>query len=63
MSLASKQLLRRTGVTPLIRSTRNQLEIDFLPPYGDPEVSIPGEFATYLAFGAVTVKLLDFFDV
>lgn len=60
MSLASKEFLRQSGLTPLIRSTRNQLEIDYLPPYGDPEVSIPGELATYFAVGAFTVKVLDF---
>jgi hypothetical protein len=33
--------------------------IDYLPPYGDPEVSIPGEVATYLALGVTTAEVLD----
>lgn len=49
-------------VTPLVRPTRNQAEIDYLPPYGDPEVSIPGEFCTYLAVGFVLAKVLDRLD-
>lgn len=54
-----EQYLRRRGVKPLVRSTRSQVEIDYLPPYGDPEVSIPGEAATYLALGLVTVEALQ----
>jgi len=50
---------RRRGLAPLVRSTRNQMEIDYLPPYGDPEVSIPGEVATYLALGVTTAEVLD----
>jgi hypothetical protein len=46
-------------VTPLVRPTRSQVEVDYLPPYGDPEVNIPGEVATYLTLGAATVTLLD----
>jgi hypothetical protein len=53
-----EQYLRRRGVAPLVRSTRSQLEIDYLPPYGDPEVSIPGEAATYVAIGATAVEVL-----
>lgn len=43
--------LRRAGVAPLVRPTRSQAEIDLLPPYGDPEVSLSGELGTYLALG------------
>lgn len=43
---------------PLVRPTRNELEVRYLPPFGDPEVHIPGEVATYalagLAVNAVT---------
>jgi hypothetical protein len=46
---------------PLVRPTYNQLEVTLLPPYGDPEVHIPGEIGTYLAAGvlvnAVTERL------
>ena len=55
----AEELLRRSEVTPLVRSTRNQLEIDYLPPYGDPEVNLLGEFTTYLVVSAVVVELLD----
>lgn len=46
-------------MAPLIRSTRSQLEVDYLPPYGDPEVSLPGEAATYLALGVTAVELFE----
>lgn len=32
---------------PLVRPTYNQFEVELLPPYGDPEVHIPGEVGTY----------------
>jgi hypothetical protein len=48
---------------PLVRPTYNDLEVLFLPPFGDPEVNIPGEVAAYLAalvlWGAVTDRLQD----
>ena len=53
--------LRRAGLMPMVRASRSQVEIDYLPPYGDPEVSIPGEIATYVALGVVSVELLDRF--
>lgn len=40
-----------TGVGPLVRPSRSQAEIDLLPPYGDPEVTLTGELGTYLALG------------
>ena len=43
----------------MVRATRNQIEIDYLPPYGDPEVSIPGEIATYALVGAAAVGGLE----
>lgn len=55
----AEELLRRTDVTPLIRATRNQVEIDYLPPYGDPEVSIPGEIATYTVASAAVIAALE----
>lgn len=58
-STEPKALLRQTGVTPLVRATRNQIEVDYLPPYGDPEVSIPGELATYAVVGAAAVGFLE----
>lgn len=47
---------------PLVRPTRNQAEIDFLPPYGDPEVSIVGEFGTYFVVGAALTAGLTVLD-
>lgn len=44
--------LRRVGLAPLVRPTRNQAEVSLLPPYGDPEVSLTGELGTYLLLGA-----------
>lgn len=51
--------LRATGLTPLVRATHSQLEVTLLPPYGDPEVSIPGELATYAVVGGLVVELLE----
>ena len=42
----------RGGIGPLVRPTRSQAEVDLLPPYGDPEVSLTGEVGTYLTLGA-----------
>lgn len=44
--------LRRVGLAPLVRPTRNEAEVALLPPYGDPEVSLTGELGTYLLLGA-----------
>lgn len=52
----------RSGVAPLVRATRSQLEVDYLPPYGDPEVHIPGEVATYALAGGVAAELLGWLD-
>lgn len=52
-------LLRRSGVTPLVRAAHSQLEVDYLPPYGDPEVNIPAEIATYVLAGGLAVALFD----
>ena len=54
-----ERYLRRRGVVPHVRSSRNQAEVDFLPPYGDPEVNMLGEVATYLVVGAAAVEGLD----
>lgn len=60
-SKPAERFLRRSGVLPLVRSTRNQFEIDYLPPYGDPEVSIPGELATYAAASCLAAATLELF--
>jgi len=59
---AAEGYLRQRGVTPLIRAARNQIEIDYLPPYGDPEVHIPSELTTYLLVTTFVVELLDRLD-
>lgn len=51
-------LIRDGAATPLIRATRSQPEVVCLPPYGDPEVSIPGEVATYVAAGCLAAELV-----
>lgn len=51
-------LLPDGGETPLVRATRSQREVAYLPPYGDPEVSIPGEVATYVVLGGVAATML-----
>ena len=54
-----KRYLRHVGVTPLVRPTRSQIEVEYLPPYGDPEVNLVGEVATYAVAGVAVVELLD----
>ena len=49
--------LRRVGLAPLVRPTRNQAEVELLPPYGDPEVTLGGELGTYLVVGAAAALL------
>lgn len=51
MAASPKGALRRVGLAPLVRPTRNQAEVELLPPYGDPEVSLAGELGTYLVLG------------
>lgn len=49
------------SVRPLVRPTYNQLEVTLLPPYGDPEVHIPGEVGTYVVtvlFANAVLELL-----
>jgi hypothetical protein len=61
IDLASRAYQQFDDARPLVRPTYNQLEVTLLPPYGDPEVHIPGEIGTYLAAGvlvnAVTERL------
>ena len=54
----SRESLRRAGLAPLVRPTRNQAEVELLPPYGDPEVTLLGELFTYLAVGALAALAL-----
>lgn len=52
-------VLDGTALTPLVRASHNQIEVDYLPPYGDPEVSIPGELATYAVVGGLAVAAFE----
>lgn len=44
---------------PLVRPTYNQFEVMYLPPYGDPEVYIPGEVGTYVAAGILASSVIE----
>lgn len=57
MRQRSEQLDGRR-VRPLVRATRNQAEVDLLPPYGDPEVGLVGELGTYFVLGALVTECL-----
>jgi hypothetical protein len=50
---------RADDVRPLVRPTYNQFEVVFLPPYGDPEVHIPGEVGTYVATGVLVNAIVE----
>lgn len=52
--------LRRDGLRPFVRPTRNQAEVELLPPYGDPEVALAGELGTYLLLGAIAALVYWF---
>jgi len=47
---------------PLVRPSYNQFEVACLPPFGDPEVNIPGEVGTYVVAGAVVGAVADRLD-
>ena len=53
------RLLRRSGLSPPVRAAHSQFEVAYLPPYGDPEVNIPGEVATYAVVGGLVAAALD----
>jgi hypothetical protein len=45
---------------PLVRPTYNQFEVTYLPPFGDPEVHIPGEVGTYVVTGLLANAVAEF---
>jgi hypothetical protein len=51
---------RLAEAQPLVRPTYNQFEVQFLPPYGDPEVHVPSEVGTYFVTGLFVNVLLEF---
>jgi len=55
----AETLRRRSGLGPLVRATHSDLEVACLPPYGDPEVNIVGEVATYAIAGGLAAGVLD----
>lgn len=58
-SIEAGGLLGRSGLAPPVRATRTQLEVEYLPPYGDPEVNVVGEVATYVVLGGLAVEVLE----
>lgn len=59
MAMAPQDRAPLSRVRPLVRATRNQIEVEYLPPYGDPEVSIPGEVATYVIVSGLLVGVTE----
>jgi hypothetical protein len=55
----AKAYQRIDDARPLVRPTYNQFEVTLLPPYGDPEVHIPGEVGTYVAAGILVNSLIE----
>jgi len=53
---------RLEDARPLVRPTYNQFEVRFLPPYGDPEVHIPGEIGTYVVAGVFVNAVAEFLE-
>ena len=51
---------RFADAQPLVRPTYNQFEVEFLPPYGDPEVHVPSEVGTYFLTGLFINVLIKF---
>jgi len=46
---------------PLVRPTYNEFEVVCLPPYGDPEVHVPGEVGTYTVAVLVANAVVELF--
>lgn len=53
---------RLDDARPLVRPAYNQFEITLLPPFGDPEVHVPGEAATYVGVGVLASAVLERLD-
>lgn len=47
---------------PFVRPTDNQFEVTLLPPYGDPEVHIPGAVGTYVVAGLLVNAVVELID-
>ena len=53
---------RLRDARPLVRPSYSQYEVTLLPPYGDPEVHVPSEVATYLLTGAFANYVVERLD-
>lgn len=62
LRLVSEAYQEFDDVRPLVRPTYSQLEVDLLPPYGDPEVHLVGEVGTYVAAGLLVNAVIERFD-
>jgi hypothetical protein len=62
LELVSEAYDRIDGARPLVRPTYNQFEVQCLPPFGDPEVSILGELGVYVAVGVVVDLALEYVE-
>lgn len=58
----AETLRRRSGLSPLVRATHSEFEVEYLPPYGDPEVDVAGEVVTYAIVGAIAAVFVDHLD-
>ncbi|PSP51687.1 hypothetical protein BRC60_02185 [Halobacteriales archaeon QH_1_68_42] len=47
---------------PLVRPTRNQFEVIFFPPFGDPEVHVPSELGAYVVTGLTLNGIVELLD-
>lgn len=56
---AAERFLRRSRLVVPVRATHTQLEVECLPPYGDPEVNVVGEVATYVVLGGLAMSALE----
>ncbi len=55
----SKAYQQFDDTRPFVRPTYNQFEVTVLPPYGDPEVHVPGEIGTYIVAGVFANVVLE----
>jgi hypothetical protein len=57
--LVTRAYQRVEDARPFVRPTYSDLEVQFLPPFGDPEVHIVGAIGTYLAAGVVLTAVTE----
>jgi len=57
--LVANAYRRLEEARPLVRPTYNQFEVEFLPPYGDPEVHLLSEVGTYFLTGLFVNVLIE----